>query len=85
LEVWVVPGLAGSYEESPPTFRTSSSAIAAGARGTCSTCVYFSATEFAAVTGAIFSMGVMAYASALLWFIFLLLNTVEIALQSFFR
>ena len=34
---------------------------------------------------AIFSMGVMAYASALLWFIFLLLNTADIALSLCFR
>jgi membrane glycosyltransferase len=82
-DVWVVHELGGSYEESPPTLLDELKRDRRWCQGNLQ---HLRLLFVDAVRGGhrgIFLMGVMAYASALLWFIFLLLNTVQIALQSF--
>jgi membrane glycosyltransferase len=81
-EVWVVPDLAGSYEESPPTLSDELKRDRRWCQGNLQHLRLLFGDRIRGGHRAIFSMGVMAYASALLWFIFLLLNTVEISLQS---
>jgi membrane glycosyltransferase len=81
-DVWVVHELAGSYEESPPTLADELKRDRRWCQGNLQHLRLVFGDGIRGGHRAIFSMGVMAYASALLWFIFLLLNTVEITLQS---
>ena len=81
-DVWVVHDLAGSYEESPPTLADELKRDRRWCQGNLQHLRLLVGDGIRGGHRAIFSMGVMAYASALLWFIFLLLNTAEIALQS---
>ncbi len=83
-EVWVLHDLAGSYEESPPTLSDELKRDRRWCQGNLQHLRLLFGDGIRAGHRAIFSMGVMAYASALLWFIFLTLNTVEVALQSLF-
>ncbi len=80
--VWVVHELAGSYEESPPTLADELKRDRRWCQGNLQHLRLLFGDGIRGGHRAIFSMGVMAYVFALLWFIFLLLNTVEIALQS---
>jgi len=82
-DVWVVHELGGSYEESPPTLLDELKRDRRWCQGNLQHLRLLFVDGVRGGHRGIFSMGVMAYASALLWFIFLLLNTVEIALQSF--
>jgi membrane glycosyltransferase len=82
LDVWVVPDLPGSYEESPPTLADELKRDRRWCQGNLQHLRLLLGDGIRGGHRAIFSMGVMAYASALLWFLFLILNTVEIALQS---
>jgi membrane glycosyltransferase len=81
-DVWVVHDLAGSYEESPPTLADELKRDRRWCQGNLQHLRLLFGDGIRGGHRAIFSMGVMAYASTLLWFIFLLLNTAEIALQS---
>jgi membrane glycosyltransferase len=81
-EVWIVPDLAGSYEEAPPTLADELKRDRRWCQGNLQHLRLLLGDGIRSGHRVIFSMGVMAYVSALLWFIFLLLNTVEIALQS---
>jgi membrane glycosyltransferase len=81
-EVWIVPDLAGSYEEAPPTLADELKRDRRWCQGNLQHLRLLWGDGIRGGHRVIFSMGVMAYVSALLWFIFLLLNTVEIALQS---
>jgi membrane glycosyltransferase len=81
-DVWVVHDLAGSYEESPPTLADELKRDRRWCQGNLQHLRLLLGDGIRGGHRAIFSMGVMTYASALLWFIFLLLNTAEIALQS---
>jgi membrane glycosyltransferase len=81
-EVWVVHDLAGSYEESPPTLVDELKRDRRWCQGNLQHLRLLFGHGIRGGHRGIFFMGVMAYASALLWFIFLLLNTVEIALQA---
>jgi membrane glycosyltransferase len=82
-EVWVVHQLGGSYEESPPALLDELKRDRRWCQGNLQHLRLFFVDGIRGGHRGIFFMGVMAYASALLWFIFLLLNTVQIALQSF--
>ena len=81
-DVWVVHGLTGSYEESPPTLMDELKRDRRWCQGNLQHLRLILGDGIRGGHRGIFFMGVMAYASALLWFIFLLLNTVEIVLQS---
>jgi membrane glycosyltransferase len=82
-DVWVVHELGGSYEESPPTLLDELKRDRRWCQGNLQHLRLLFVDGIRGGHRGIFSMGVMAYVSALLWFIFLLLNTVEIALQPF--
>ena len=81
-EVWVLHDLPGSYEESPPTLADELKRDRRWCQGNLQHLRLLFGDGIRWGHRAIFTMGVMAYASALLWFAFLVLNTVEIALQS---
>ncbi|HSE91559.1 MAG TPA: glucans biosynthesis glucosyltransferase MdoH [Candidatus Binatia bacterium] len=80
-EVWVVHDLAGSYEESPPTLADELKRDRRWCQGNLQHLRLLFGEGIHGGHRAIFSMGVMAYLSAPLWFLFLVLNTAEIALQ----
>ena len=81
-EVWVVHNLGGSYEESPPTLADELKRDRRWCQGNLQHLRLLLADGFRGGHRAILSMGVMAYASALLWLVFLILNTVELAAQT---
>ena len=83
-EVWVLHDLAGSYEESPPTLSDELKRDRRWCQGNLQHLRLLLGDGIRGGHRAIFTMGVMAYASALLWLIFLILSTVEVALQSLF-
>ena len=82
-EVWVVHDLTGSYEESPPTLADELKRDRRWCQGNLQHLRLLFGDGIRGGHRAILAMGIMAYASALLWFVFLILNTVELALQSF--
>ena len=84
LEVWVVHELAGSYEESPPTLLDELKRDRRWCQGNLQHLRLLLGDGIRGGHRAIFGMGVMAYASALLWFIFLILNSVAIAIEFLF-
>jgi membrane glycosyltransferase len=81
-EVWVVHDLPGSYEESPPTLADELKRDRRWCQGNLQHLRLLLGDRIGGGHRAILAMGVMAYASALLWFVFLILNTVELAAQS---
>ncbi|HEX6439893.1 MAG TPA: glucans biosynthesis glucosyltransferase MdoH [Candidatus Binatia bacterium] len=81
-EVWVVHDLGGSYEESPPTLSDELKRDRRWCQGNLQHLRLLLADGIRAGHRSILAMGVMAYASALLWFVFLILNTVELAAQT---
>ncbi|HXV79651.1 MAG TPA: glucans biosynthesis glucosyltransferase MdoH [Candidatus Binatia bacterium] len=81
-EVWVVHDLGGSYEESPPTLADELKRDRRWCQGNLQHLRLLFGDGIRGGHRAIFSMGVMAYLSALLWFLFLLLHTVEIVLET---
>jgi membrane glycosyltransferase len=81
-EVWVVHDLGGSYEESPPTLADELKRDRRWCQGNLQHLRLLLGDGIRGGHRAILAMGVMAYASALLWFVFLILNTVELAAQT---
>ncbi|HEY0722777.1 MAG TPA: glucans biosynthesis glucosyltransferase MdoH, partial [Pyrinomonadaceae bacterium] len=81
-EVWLAPGLTGSFEESPPSLLDELKRDRRWCQGNLQHLRLWLGNGFKAGHRAIFAMGVMAYASALLWLNFLILNTVELVAQS---
>lgn len=81
-EVWVIHDLAGSYEEPPPTLADELKRDRRWCQGNLQHLKLFMAEGIRGGHRAILAMGIMAYASALLWFLFLVLNTVELAAWS---
>jgi membrane glycosyltransferase len=81
-EVWVIHDLGGSYEESPPTLSDELKRDRRWCQGNLQHLRLIFADGIRGGHRAILAMGVMAYASALLWFLFLILNTVELAAQT---
>jgi membrane glycosyltransferase len=84
LEVWVVHELDGSYEESPPTLVDELKRDRRWCQGNLQHMRLLLGDGIRGGHRAIFGMGIMAYASALLWFIFLILNSVAIAMEFIF-
>ena len=82
-EVWVVHDLPGSYEESPPTLADELKRDRRWCQGNLQHMRLLLGDRLRGGHRAILAMGIMAYASALLWFTFLILNTVEIAAQAY--
>jgi membrane glycosyltransferase len=81
-EVWVLHDLPRSYEESPPTLADELKRDRRWCQGNLQHLRLLFGDGIRWGHRGIFTMGVMAYASAPLWFAFLVLNTLEIALQS---
>jgi membrane glycosyltransferase len=81
-EVWVVYDLVGSYEESPPTIADELKRDRRWCQGNLQHLRLLLGDRIRGGHRAILAMGVMAYASALLWFVFLVLNTIELAAHS---
>ena len=81
-EVWLARGLSGSYEESPPSLLDELKRDRRWCQGNLQHLRLWFGNGIRAGHRAILVMGVMAYASALLWLSFLCLNTVELVVQS---
>jgi membrane glycosyltransferase len=82
-EVWVVHDLPGSYEESPPTLADELKRDRRWCQGNLQHMRLLLGDRVRGGHRAILAMGIMAYASALLWFTFLILNTLELAAQAY--
>jgi membrane glycosyltransferase len=83
-EVWLARDLGGSYEETPPTLLDELKRDRRWCQGNLQHLRLLLGDGFRAGHRALFSMGVMAYASAFFWAVFLLLGTVQIAVEALF-
>jgi membrane glycosyltransferase len=83
-EVWLALGLTGSYEESPPSVLDELKRDRRWCQGNLQHLRLWLSEGIKGGHRAILLMGVMAYASALFWLGFLILNTAELARQSLF-
>jgi membrane glycosyltransferase len=81
-EVWLALDLAGSYEESPPNLLDELKRDRRWCQGNLQHLRVLFADGVKTGHRAILAMGVMAYASALFWAAFLILNTIQLATQS---
>jgi len=81
-EVWLALDLAGSYEESPPNLLDELKRDRRWCQGNLQHLRVLFADGVKSGHRAILAMGVMAYASALFWAAFLILNTIQLATQS---
>jgi membrane glycosyltransferase len=81
-EVWLVYDLPGSYEESPPTILDELKRDRRWCQGNLQHLRLLLSDGFRFGHRAIMVMGIMAYASSFFWAIFLVLMTVEIAVES---
>jgi membrane glycosyltransferase len=82
-EVWLALDLPGSHEESPPTLLDELKRDRRWCQGNLQHFRLLFAEGFKAGHRAIFAMGIMAYASALLWAAFLLLTSIELTVEAF--
>jgi membrane glycosyltransferase len=78
-EVWIVDDLSGSYEETPPTLLDELKRDRRWCQGNLQHLRLLLGDGIRAGHRAIMAMGVMAYASALLWGTFVLLGTADVA------
>ena len=79
-EVWLEPGLAGSYEESPPTLVDELSRDKRWAKGNLQHLwLLLFEPRLKLAHRLAFVNGIMSYAASLLWLIFLALTTIEVA------
>ena len=83
-EVWLVRDLGGSYEETPPTLLDELKRDRRWCQGNMQHLRFLFADGIRAGHRALFVSGVMAYASALLWAIFLAFSSIEMALASMY-
>jgi membrane glycosyltransferase len=83
-EVWIACDLGGSYEETPPTLLDELKRDRRWCQGNLQHLRLLFGDGIRAGHRAIMSMGVMAYASALFWAVFLVLSTVQGAEQWLF-
>ena len=83
-EVWLEPGLDGSYEEAPPTLVDELTRDRRWVKGNLQHLVFLFGRGFSAAHRAAFLNGIMNYCSALLWLVFLVAVTVETALLTLF-
>jgi membrane glycosyltransferase len=81
-EVWIVEDSSGSYEETPPSLLDELKRDRRWCQGNLQHLKLIFGDGLRAGHRAIFTMGVMAYASALFWFVFLLLSSMEAAAQA---
>ena len=82
LEVWLAHDLTGSYEESPPNVLDELKRDRRWCQGNLQHLRLLFGDGIRFGHRAIMAMGVMAYASALLWAIFLVLSSVEVVIQT---
>ncbi len=80
-EVWLEPGLEGSYEETPPTLLDELKRDRRWAQGNIQHMSLIFARGFVPLHRAVFVNGIMSYGSSLLWLAFLLLSTAEVVLH----
>ena len=83
-EVWLARNLRGSYEEMPPTLLDDLKRDRRWCQGNMQHLRLLLASGIRAGHRALFSMGIMAYASALLWGAFLALSTLQMAAESIY-
>jgi membrane glycosyltransferase len=82
LEVWLAHDLTGSYEESPPNVLDELKRVRRWCQGNLQHLRLLFGDGIRFGHRAIMAMGVMAYASALLWAIFLVLSSVEVVIKT---
>ncbi len=78
-EVWLEPGLGGSYEEAPPSLMDELARDRRWVKGNLQHLAFLFRPGFAAAHRAAFLNGIMNYCSSALWFAFLVAVTVETA------
>lgn len=81
-EVWMVDDSSGSYEETPPSLLDELKRDRRWCQGNLQHLKLIFGNGLRGGHLAIFIMGVMAYASAFFWFVFLLLSTIEAVAQA---
>ncbi|HET6656109.1 MAG TPA: glucans biosynthesis glucosyltransferase MdoH [Gammaproteobacteria bacterium] len=81
-EVWVAYDLAGSYEETPPTLLDELKRDRRWCQGNLQHLRLLGTKGLSSAHRAMFVNGVMAYASAMVWLLFLVLSTAEVAVQA---
>ncbi|HET7307271.1 MAG TPA: glucans biosynthesis glucosyltransferase MdoH [Gammaproteobacteria bacterium] len=81
-EVWVAYDLPGSYEETPPTLLDELKRDRRWCQGNLQHLRLLGTKGLSSAHRAMFVNGVMAYASALVWLLFLILSTAEVAVQA---
>jgi membrane glycosyltransferase len=82
FEVWIVEDSSGSYEETPPSLLDELKRDRRWCQGNLQHLKLMAADGFRGGHRAIFMTGVMAYASAFFWLVFLLLSSIEVAAQA---
>lgn len=78
-EIWLDPGLDGSYEESPPTLIDELARDRRWAHGNLQHLAFMFRHGIAFAHRLAFANGIMSYLASALWFIYLVLITVELA------
>jgi membrane glycosyltransferase len=81
-EVWVAYDLGGSYEETPPTLLDELKRDRRWCQGNLQHLRLMGMKGLASAHRAMFINGVMAYTSAMIWLLFLVLSTAEVAVQA---
>lgn len=81
-EVWVAYDLGGSYEETPPTLLDELKRDRRWCQGNLQHLRLLGTKGLSSSHRTMFVNGVMAYASAMFWLLFLILSTVEVAVQA---
>jgi membrane glycosyltransferase len=82
LEVWIVEDIAGSYEETPPTLQDELKRDRRWCQGNLQHLRLMFGQDIRAGHRTIFLAGIMTYASALFWLVFLGLSSVWIAVNA---
>lgn len=82
LEVWLAYDLPGSFEESPPSLLDELKRDRRWCQGNLQHWRFLFGDAIRFGHRAIMAMGIMAYASALLWAVFLILSSAEVVVQS---
>ncbi|MDO6462467.1 glucans biosynthesis glucosyltransferase MdoH [Granulosicoccaceae sp. 1_MG-2023] len=78
-EVWLDPRIEGSYEESPPTLDDELERDRRWAKGNLQHLYFLFGSKVSLAHRTAFANGIMAYCASALWFIYLVLITVELA------
>lgn len=84
LSVWLAHELKGSYEEAPPTLIDELKRDRRWAQGNLQHMRLLFTRGLNAAHRVVFVNGIMSYVSSMLWFIFLLLSSIEVILQHYF-